>query len=185
MEFKSQVFSLGLSPIYGTHGRRPSNAASAIATSPAGDDGAAASSSDSLFHGSQWLAVGLESSEVEVVAIGPDGPAPTPPGLNASSGGSAGSGGNSSPLIKPSGSPSQSGSAGVHSPQASVVATYDNHFRLTRHESCVLALRFAHHADWFITTGKDHQVNAWRTPYGACLLEVYILSPKNEFCSPF
>ncbi|KAM7538423.1 hypothetical protein Aperf_G00000073705 [Anoplocephala perfoliata] len=171
VEFKSQVFSLGLSPVYGAHGRRPSNAASAIATSPGGDDGAlASSSSDSLFHGSQWLAVGLESSEVEVVAIGPDGPAPTPPGSNAPCG-NAGSGGNSSPLLKPPGSPSQPGSAGVHSPQASVVATYDSHFRLTRHESCVLALRFAHHADWFITTGKDHQVNAWRTPYGACLLE--------------
>lgn len=98
-----------------------------------------------------WLAVGLESSEVEVVAIGPDGPAcsgsVTP---DEHSGGAGGGGGAVSPATN-----------------ASL-----QHFRLTRHQSCVLALRFAHHGNWFLTTGKDHQVNAWRTPYGACLLEV-------------
>ncbi|KAL5963471.1 Transducin-like enhancer protein 4 [Taenia solium] len=159
VEFKSQVFSLGLSPVYGMHGRRPSLAAAA---SPMGTEDAA--SSESLFYGSQWLAVGLESSEVEVVAIGPDGP-PSSASLPSTSGG--GTPPNSTTLLKPPVSP-QTTNAAVSSPQA---PTYDQHFRLTRHESCVLALRFAHHADWFITTGKDHQVNAWRTPYGACLLE--------------
>lgn len=163
VEFKSQVFSLGLSPIYGIHGRRPSLAAASapVTSSPVGavEDVISSSATDAIFYGSQWLAVGLESSEVEVVAIGPDGPPTT-----------TGNGGNASPLLKPLASP-QGGAAS--SPQASTTASaYDQHFRLTRHESCVLALRFAHHADWFITTGKDHQVNAWRTPYGACLLEV-------------
>ncbi|VDO05112.1 unnamed protein product [Rodentolepis nana] len=145
VEFKSQVFSLGLSPIFGSHGRR----ASIAAISPTrGDEG---SSIDAAFQGTQWLAVGLESSEVEVVAIGPDGPASP---MNSGSNNGAG---NSSLTGSPS-----------HSP---VINTYDNHFRLTRHDSCVLALRFAHHADWFLTTGKDHQVNAWKTPYGANLLD--------------
>ncbi|VDL19200.1 unnamed protein product [Hymenolepis diminuta] len=144
VEFKSQVFSLGLSPIFGSHGRR----ASIVTTSPTkGDEG---SSIDAPFQGTQWLAVGLESSEVEVVAIGPDGPA------SLTNFGNNGAGNSST-----TGSPS-------HSP---VVNTYDNHFRLTRHDSCVLALRFANHADWFLTTGKDHQVNAWKTPYGANLLD--------------
>ncbi|EUB62515.1 Transducin-like enhancer protein 3 [Echinococcus granulosus] len=158
VEFKSQVFSLGLSPVYGMHGRRPSLAAAA---SPMGAEDAP--SSESLFYGSQWLAVGLESSEVEVVAIGPDGPPSSAPPSTISSSGTP----PNSTLLKTPASP-QTTSAAVPSPQA---PSYDQHFRLTRHESCVLALRFAHHADWFITTGKDHQVNAWRTPYGACLLE--------------
>lgn len=103
-----------------------------------------------------WLAVGLESSEVEVLAIGPDGPPVSafPVNYNVPREESGNGSGNPSPISHHTGS---------NQPQ---------HFRLTHHESCVLALRFAHHADWFLTTGKDHQVNAWRTPYGACLLEV-------------
>ncbi|VDD76528.1 unnamed protein product, partial [Mesocestoides corti] len=149
IEFKSQVFSLGLSPICGLRGRRPSFA---VAPSPAALEDTANGSSDALFYGTQWIAVGLESSEVEVVAIGSDGP---PPLITAGN-----------PPLKPSSSPQASSPQG-----SSSIAVQDQHFRLTHHESCVLALRFAHHADWFITTGKDHQVNAWRTPYGACLLE--------------
>lgn len=38
------------------------------------------------------------------------------------------------------------------------------------HESCVLSLKFAHSGKWFISTGKDNVLNAWRTPYGASLL---------------
>lgn len=151
MEFDSQVFSLGLSPIFGSHGHQP------------------IPSTDAVFQGTQWLAVGLESSEVEVVAIGPDGP----PVVSSA----GGSGNGASPALKTSGSPITA--TATSSPQviaSSFVAGYDQHFRLTRHESCVLALRFAHHADWFVTTGKDHQVNAWKTPYGACLLEVNPIS---------
>ncbi|VDN12933.1 unnamed protein product [Dibothriocephalus latus] len=127
------VFSLGLSPVVGAASGNLRRPLSPVVGS--GDDlnGASLGLLDDTFNGTSWLAVGLESSEVEVVTIGPDGPAVA---------------------SKPSASPP---------PPA--------HFRLTHHESCVLALRFAHTADWFVTTGKDHQVNAWRTPYGACLFE--------------
>ncbi|KAL3316224.1 hypothetical protein Ciccas_005130 [Cichlidogyrus casuarinus] len=99
-----------------------------------------------------WLAVGLESSEVEVMAVGADGPA------------------RPAPMMPPS---------AFLAPPASIPVVEEfntpqplpQHFRLTRHESCVLALKFAHRADWFLTTGKDHQVNAWRAPFGTCLLE--------------
>uniref|UniRef100_A0A0X3P126 Groucho/TLE N-terminal Q-rich domain-containing protein n=1 Tax=Schistocephalus solidus TaxID=70667 RepID=A0A0X3P126_SCHSO len=169
-EFKSQVFSLGLSPVVGTASgnlRRP--------LSPAGgsaDDlnGASGGLLDDTFNGTSWLAVGLESSEVEVVTIGPDGPAvaskpsaSTPPPTS---------------LLAVGGdveihSPTSSSSSGklATTSAGNSGSSSSQHFRLTHHESCVLALRFAHTADWFVTTGKDHQVNAWRTPYGACLFE--------------
>ncbi|VDP72382.1 unnamed protein product [Echinostoma caproni] len=177
IEFKSQVFSLGLTTTHGpvlhgpTFGSRrqtasvsPSRSAdgdsassgggalrdTASPQSTGGGGGCVGGSSNKT---SQWLAVGLESSEVEVVAIGSDGPAPThSSNLGAARGDE----------ISPSMSPLSASSSTSIQPQ---------HFRLTHHESCVLALRFAHHGDWFLTTGKDHQVNAWRTPYGACLLE--------------
>ncbi|VEL08509.1 unnamed protein product [Protopolystoma xenopodis] len=164
------------------------------------------------FPTNSWLAVGLESSEVEVVAIGPDGPPLTLSSSSSSSSSSSASApatstslassatnaiGSSSVKTEPAATGSgatstSSSSASSPSPvptdlsvpsaitggQASSSSTspasipnLPQHFRLTRHDSCVLALRFAHTADWFLTTGKDHQVNAWRTPYGACLLE--------------
>ncbi|CAH8622858.1 unnamed protein product [Dicrocoelium dendriticum] len=170
MEFKSQVFSLGLTVGHSSpHSSLLNSRRQTSSVSPRSADGDSASSTGLLRDTSSplsvggsasgafprcagtngsWLAVGLESSEVEVVAIGPDGPAITP----------------SSGLRDESSSTMSPLSYSTSSPQP-------QHFRLTRHESCVLALRFAHHADWFLTTGKDHQVNAWRTPYGACLLE--------------
>ena len=45
-------------------------------------------------------------------------------------------------------------------------------YQLHLHESCVLSLKFAHSGKWFITTGKDHAINSWRTPYGASIFQV-------------
>lgn len=45
-------------------------------------------------------------------------------------------------------------------------------YQLRLHESCVLSLKFAHTGNWFITTGKDNLLNAWRPPYGASLFQV-------------
>uniref|UniRef100_A0A1X7TI10 Anaphase-promoting complex subunit 4-like WD40 domain-containing protein n=3 Tax=Amphimedon queenslandica TaxID=400682 RepID=A0A1X7TI10_AMPQE len=68
---------------------------------------------------SDWLAVGMESSSVEVLRVsGPD------------------------------------------------------KYQLHLHESCVLSLKFAHSGKWFITTGKDNLLNAWRTPYGASIFQM-------------
>ena len=47
-------------------------------------------------------------------------------------------------------------------------------YQLHLHESCVLSLKFAHTGKWFITTGKDNLLNAWRPPYGANLFQVII-----------
>lgn len=49
-------------------------------------------------------------------------------------------------------------------------STHTDRYRLHSHESCVLSLKFAHSGKWFISTGKDNVLNAWRTPYGANLL---------------
>ncbi|XP_018651260.1 groucho-related [Schistosoma mansoni] len=170
IEFKSQVFSLGLSS-HMVPTRRQAESVSPVSvdgeSTSSGGAGAGGGTRDtaspqSFVSGSNkslsiesWLAVGLESSEVEVLAIGPDGPPASafPVNYNVPREESGSGSGNPSPISHHTGS---------NQPQ---------HFRLTHHESCVLALRFAHHADWFLTTGKDHQVNAWRTPYGACLLE--------------
>ncbi|CAH8530034.1 unnamed protein product [Schistosoma mattheei] len=170
IEFKSQVFSLGLSS-HMAPTRRQAESVSPVSvdgeSTSSGGAGAGGGTRDtvspqSFVSGSNkslsiesWLAVGLESSEVEVLAIGPDGPPVSafPVNYNVPREESGSGSGNPSPISHHTGS---------NQPQ---------HFRLTHHESCVLALRFAHHADWFLTTGKDHQVNAWRTPYGACLLE--------------
>ncbi|RDD42794.1 Transducin-like enhancer protein 1 [Trichoplax sp. H2] len=44
-------------------------------------------------------------------------------------------------------------------------------YQLHLHESCVLSLKFAHCGKWFISTGKDNLLNAWRTPYGASIFQ--------------
>lgn len=45
-------------------------------------------------------------------------------------------------------------------------------YQLHLHESCVLSLKFAHCGKWFVSTGKDNLLNAWRTPYGAGIFQV-------------
>lgn len=45
-------------------------------------------------------------------------------------------------------------------------------YQLHLHESCVLSLRFAVCGKWFVSTGKDNLLNAWRTPYGASIFQV-------------
>ncbi|XP_078480898.1 transducin-like enhancer protein 3 isoform X3 [Lampetra planeri] len=44
-------------------------------------------------------------------------------------------------------------------------------YQLHLHESCVLSLKFAHCGKWFVSTGKDNLLNAWRTPYGASIFQ--------------
>ncbi|XP_028169539.1 protein groucho-like isoform X8 [Ostrinia furnacalis] len=44
-------------------------------------------------------------------------------------------------------------------------------YQLLLHESCVLSLRFASCGKWFVSTGKDNLLNAWRTPYGASIFQ--------------
>ncbi|XP_024938869.1 transducin-like enhancer protein 3 isoform X18 [Cephus cinctus] len=50
-------------------------------------------------------------------------------------------------------------------------ATKPDKYQLHLHESCVLSLRFASSGKWFISTGKDNLLNAWRTPYGASIFQ--------------
>lgn len=52
--------------------------------------------------------------------------------------------------------------------------TKSDKYQLHLHESCVLSLKFAYSGKWFITTGKDNLLNAWRTPYGASIFQVSI-----------
>jgi len=42
-------------------------------------------------------------------------------------------------------------------------------YQLHLHESCVLSLKFANCGKWFVSTGKDNLLNAWRTPYGTSI----------------
>ncbi|XP_016898482.1 transducin-like enhancer protein 4 isoform X2 [Cynoglossus semilaevis] len=49
--------------------------------------------------------------------------------------------------------------------------TKPDKYQLQLHESCVLSLRFAHCGKWFVSTGKDNLLNAWRTPYGANIFQ--------------
>lgn len=51
-------------------------------------------------------------------------------------------------------------------------ATKQDKYQLHLHESCVLSLRFAACGKWFVSTGKDNLLNAWRTPYGASIFQV-------------
>ncbi|XP_049871605.1 protein groucho-like isoform X7 [Pectinophora gossypiella] len=44
-------------------------------------------------------------------------------------------------------------------------------YQLLLHESCVLSLKFAACGKWFVSTGKDNLLNAWRTPYGASIFQ--------------
>jgi groucho len=44
-------------------------------------------------------------------------------------------------------------------------------YQINYHDSCVLSLKFASSGKWFISTGKDNAMNAWRSPYGANLLQ--------------
>ncbi|XP_048526359.1 protein groucho isoform X3 [Dendroctonus ponderosae] len=50
-------------------------------------------------------------------------------------------------------------------------ATKADKYQLHLHESCVLSLRFASCGKWFVSTGKDNLLNAWRTPYGASIFQ--------------
>ncbi|XP_018328388.1 transducin-like enhancer protein 4 isoform X2 [Agrilus planipennis] len=50
-------------------------------------------------------------------------------------------------------------------------ATKPDKYQLHLHESCVLSLRFAACGKWFVSTGKDNLLNAWRTPYGASIFQ--------------
>ena len=54
--------------------------------------------------------------------------------------------------------------------------TKPDKYQLHLHESCVLSLKFAYSGKWFITTGKDNLLNAWRTPYGASIFQVCLFS---------
>ncbi|XP_039217966.1 transducin-like enhancer protein 3 isoform X7 [Crotalus tigris] len=50
--------------------------------------------------------------------------------------------------------------------------TKPDKYQLHLHESCVLSLKFACCGKWFVSTGKDNLLNAWRTPYGASIFQV-------------
>lgn len=52
-------------------------------------------------------------------------------------------------------------------------------YQLHLHESCVLSLKFAAGGKWFVSTGKDNLLNAWRTPYGASIFQVNIRSSSQ------
>jgi WD40 repeat protein len=53
-----------------------------------------------------------------------------------------------------------------------ISSTKPDKYRLTSHESCVLALKFARSGKWFVSTSKDNQLTGWKTPYGAKLFDV-------------
>ncbi|CAO1423921.1 unnamed protein product [Diamesa hyperborea] len=50
-------------------------------------------------------------------------------------------------------------------------ATKPDKYQLHLHESCVLSLKFASCGKWFVSTGKDNLLNAWRTPYGTSIFQ--------------
>ncbi|XP_034946322.1 protein groucho isoform X2 [Chelonus insularis] len=50
-------------------------------------------------------------------------------------------------------------------------ANKSDKYSLHLHESCVLSLKFAACGKWFVSTGKDNLLNAWRTPYGASIFQ--------------
>ncbi|XP_058677124.1 transducin-like enhancer protein 2 [Ammospiza caudacuta] len=49
--------------------------------------------------------------------------------------------------------------------------TKPDKYQLHLHESCVLSLKFASCGRWFVSTGKDNLLNAWRAPYGASIFQ--------------
>ncbi|KAA3681625.1 uncharacterized protein DEA37_0015145 [Paragonimus westermani] len=62
---------------------------------------------------------------------------------------------------------------GLETDQIEVLSpNHPQKYQLTLHESCVLSLKFAHSGLWFASTGKDHSLHAWRTPYGANLFQL-------------
>ncbi|XP_053689814.1 protein groucho-like isoform X2 [Sabethes cyaneus] len=50
-------------------------------------------------------------------------------------------------------------------------ASKPDKYQLHLHESCVLSLKFAACGKWFVSTGKDNLLNAWKTPYGASIFQ--------------
>lgn len=61
-------------------------------------------------------------------------------------------------------------------------ATKPDKYQLHLHESCVLSLRFAACGKWFVSTGKDNLLNAWRTPYGASIFQVSVQARITRWC---
>ncbi|RXM98631.1 Transducin-like enhancer protein 4 [Acipenser ruthenus] len=61
--------------------------------------------------------------------------------------------------------------------------TKPDKYQLHLHESCVLSLKFAHCGKWFVSTGKDNLLNAWRTPYGASIFQ-YRPTPQHRHKHP-
>lgn len=62
---------------------------------------------------------------------------------------------------------------GLETDQVEVFSpNHPERYQLSLHESCVLSLKFAHSGLWFASTGKDHCLHAWRTPYGANLFQL-------------
>lgn len=61
-------------------------------------------------------------------------------------------------------------------------ATKPDKYQLHLHESCVLSLRFATCGKWFVSTGKDNLLNAWRTPYGASIFQVKYRDTRWSRC---
>lgn len=69
-------------------------------------------------------------------------------------------------------------------------ASKPDKYQLHLHESCVLSLKFAACGKWFVSTGKDNLLNAWRTPYGTSIFQVSLklflkISQTNNFISLF
>ena len=61
---------------------------------------------------------------------------------------------------------------GMESSNVEVLSVNDpDKYQLHLHESCVLSLKFANCGKWFLSTGKDNLLNAWRTPYGASIFQ--------------
>lgn len=54
-------------------------------------------------------------------------------------------------------------------------------YQLHLHESCVLALKFASSGKWFISTGKDNILNAWKTPIGVSIFQVGLKCEIDSF----
>lgn len=60
-------------------------------------------------------------------------------------------------------------------------ATKPDKYQLHLHESCVLSLKFAACGKWFVSTGKDNLLNAWRTPYGTSIFQVNFQKKNLKF----
>ena len=58
-------------------------------------------------------------------------------------------------------------------------------YQLHLHDSCVLSLKYATSGKWFISTGKDNLLNAWRTPYGASIFQVFSITVIVSYREPF